>query len=369
MNILWLTWKDIKNPNSGGAEEVNEELAAKLVKDGHQVKFIVAGFKGGKAEENINGYYIIRVGNRFTVYWQAFRYFQKNLQNWPNLIIEEINTVPFFVQFYKPEKTQLILFFHQLCREIWFFQSFFPLNLIGYLSEPIYLKSLAKNNAITVSKSTKNDLLKYGFKSNQVKIISEGIKLAPIVDLTKSNKFNDFTLLSCGSIRPMKRTDQQIKAFEIAKKYIPSLKLIIAGDAESNYAKKVMKIIELSPFRKDVKYLGKIDSKAKEELMRRCHILLVTSLKEGWGLVVTEANSQGTPAIVYNADGLRDSVKNYITGIICSKNSPENLANNIFLLYKNKDLYQKLRFNAWRWSKEISFARSYEQFKKILLRC
>ena len=249
MNILWLTWKDIKNPNSGGAEEVNEELAAKLVKDGHQVKFIVAGFKGGKAEENINGYYIIRVGNRFTVYWQAFRYFQKNLQNWPNLIIEEINTVPFFVQFYKPEKTQLILFFHQLCREIWFFQSFFPLNLIGYLSEPIYLKSLAKNNAITVSKSTKNDLLKYGFKSNQVKIISEGIKLAPIVDLTKSNKFNDFTLLSCGSIRPMKRTDQQIKAFEIAKKYhdeslfhsrqndwlIPTMKKIIRDYASTNF--------------------------------------------------------------------------------------------------------------------------------------
>lgn len=366
MNILWLTWKDKKNPHSGGAEVVNEELAAKLVKDGHQVKFIVAGFKGGKTKENINGYYIIRVGNRFTVYWQVFRYFRKNLQKWPDLIIEEINTIPFFTQFYKSEKTQLILFFHQLCREIWFYQSFFPLNLIGYLSEPIYLRSLSKNIAITVSKSTKNDLLKYGFKQNQVKIISEGIKLAPITDLKKSNKFNNFTLFSCGSIRPMKRTDQQIKAFSLAKKYIPNLKFILAGNSDNNYAKKVMKMIKLSPFRKDIKYVGKIDSKTKQELMQKCHLLLVTSLKEGWGLVITEANSQGTPAIVYNVDGLRDSVRKNISGIICSKNSPENLADNIFLLYKNKDLYQKLRLNAWKWSKGINFDKSYEQFKKIL---
>lgn len=369
MNILWLTWKDKKNPHSGGAEVVNEELAAKLVKDGHQVKFIVAGFKGGKSKENINGFYIIRVGNRFTVYWQAFRYFRKNLQKWPDLIIEEVNTIPFFTQFYKAKKTRLILFFHQLCREIWFYQSPFPINLIGYLSEPIYLKLLAKNLVITISNSTKNDLLKYGFIPNRIKIISEGIEFVPTVNLSKSQEFNNFTLLSCGSIRPMKRTDQQLKAFTLAKISIPNLKLNIVGKADNHYAQKIMNLIKGSPFRQDIEYVGKINSLAKKALMQRCHLLLVTSLKEGWGLVVSEANSQGTPAIVYNVDGLRDSVKNNITGIVCAKNNPENLAGNIILLYKNRKLYHKLRLNAWRWSKEINFAKSYRQFKKILLRC
>ena len=39
MKILWLTWKDRKNPLAGGAEVVNEELAKRLVKDGHEVIF------------------------------------------------------------------------------------------------------------------------------------------------------------------------------------------------------------------------------------------------------------------------------------------------------------------------------------------
>jgi glycosyltransferase involved in cell wall biosynthesis len=36
--------------------------------------------------------------------------------------------------------------------------------------------------------------------------------------------------------------------------------------------------------------------------------LAVTSVREGWGLVVDEAASVGTPSIGYDVDGLRDSV-------------------------------------------------------------
>jgi glycosyltransferase involved in cell wall biosynthesis len=41
--------------------------------------------------------------------------------------------------------------------------------------------------------------------------------------------------------------------------------------------------------------------------MRRASVLIATSVKEGWGLIVTEANSMATPAIVYDADGLRSA--------------------------------------------------------------
>ena len=55
-----------------------------------------------------------------------------------------------------------------------------------------------------------------------------------------------------------------------------------------------------------------------------------TSVKEGWGLIVTEAGSQGTPAIVYDVDGLRDIVVESETGVIFnSKNKPEELAKKI----------------------------------------
>ena len=39
MKILWFTWKDLKNPYAGGAEVVNEQLAKRLVADGHSMEF------------------------------------------------------------------------------------------------------------------------------------------------------------------------------------------------------------------------------------------------------------------------------------------------------------------------------------------
>ena len=61
MKILWFTWKDRENPASGGAEVVNEEIAKRLARDGHEVIFLVGGFKGSPIEEQIDGYRVVRL--------------------------------------------------------------------------------------------------------------------------------------------------------------------------------------------------------------------------------------------------------------------------------------------------------------------
>ena len=100
--------------------------------------------------------------------------------------------------------------------------------------------------------------------------------------------------------------------------------------------------------------------------MQKSHLIAVTSIKEGWGLIVTEANSQGTPAVVYDVDGLRDSCRNLETGFVCEKNTPENLSEKIQEALQDKESYERIRQNAWNWSKEINFDKSYEDFSKLL---
>ena len=82
-------------------------------------------------------------------------------------------------------------------------------------------------------------------------------------------------------------------------------------------------------------------------------------VKEGWGLTITEAASQGTPAIVYDADGLRDSVRNDETGLITKPNA-KALASAIVALISDKELLGRLRKAAWLWSKEMTFDESYK---------
>jgi glycosyltransferase involved in cell wall biosynthesis len=363
MKILWCTWKDRTHPASGGAEVVNEEIAKRLARDGHEVIFLVGGFKGCTSEEIVDGYKVVRLGNRWSVYWKAYRYYRQNLRGWADLVIDEVNTMPFFCKFYVREKN--ILFVHQLCREIWFYEMAFPLNVLGYVLEPIYLWLLRDRKVITVSESTKSDLLRYGFKPGNVSIVSEGIEIEPVADLAAAwapQKYEHPTILALGSIRAMKRTAHIVRAFEIAKASVPDLELVLAGSAEGRYGAKILAHIKNSRYASSVKYLGKVSKEKKIELMQRSQLIAAASVKEGWGLIVTEAASQGTPAVVYNVDGLRDSVRNGKTGIVCEANTPENMAENIVKLLSDCAMYERLRRAGWEWSKEIDFEKSYKDF-------
>jgi len=259
------------------------------------------------------------------------------------------------------------MFVHQLCREIWFYQMPWFVAWIGYLAESVYLKLINDRKVITVSESTKKDLMRFGFKAENISIISEGIEMEPIENLEDITKYEKLTLLAHGSIRPMKRTHHIIKAFELAKKAIPELQLIVSGDANCHYGKKVLELIHQSSFSDSIKYLGRVTPEKKIELMQKAHLLCVASVKEGWGLVVTEANSQGTPAIVYDVDGLRDSVVNNKTGIVCDANTPINLAQNSARMLKNKIIYKQIQREGLDFSQNISFINSYEEFKSLLI--
>jgi glycosyltransferase involved in cell wall biosynthesis len=366
MKILWLTWKDSKHPQSGGAEIVTRELTKRLVADGHEVLLISAGFSGAKSENLINGVKILRLGNRFTVYLEVSKYYKKHLRGWPDLVIDECNTIPFFASLYIREP--VIMFFHQLAREVWFYQMPWPISWIGYILEPVYLRMLRGNRVITISESTKKNLLQYGFQSNRSIVISEGIELTPMDNINKAEKYKYPTLLYLGALREMKRPDNIIQAFEFAKKKQENLRLIIAGGGEGKYFQRVMKQIQDSPYAADIEYLGKVNIELKIALLRKVHILLVASIKEGWGLVVTEAASQGTPAISYDVDGLRDSICHKKTGLLTEVNTPEYLARSILTMIQNPKDYSIMRNTAWEWSRLITFDQSYRDFDQAIMK-
>lgn len=364
MRILWLSWKDRFHPQAGGAEVVAHELMRRLVEHGHEVTLLCAGYQGAVPKEERDGYTIIRVGNRYSVYLHAYRYYRKHLRGKYDRIIEEVNTMPFFARFYARER--VFLLFHQLARQVWFYQMPFPFSVVGYALEPIYLWLLRKNTVITVSESTKQDLARIGFLEKNIHIISEGIQLAPAPDLAALEKYPTPTLLSLGAVRPMKRTLDIVKAFEIAKETMPALTLIIAGDCSGAYGTKLKTYAARSRHAADMTVLGKVDAPQRLELLRRSHAIAVTSVREGWGLIVTEANSQGTPAIVYDVHGLRDSVHDGITGLIAKENTPRALAATLHTLLSDPARYEDLRTQAWQWSKTITFDKSYEDLAALL---
>jgi glycosyltransferase involved in cell wall biosynthesis len=241
---------------------------------------------------------------------------------------------------------------------------FFPVNLIGYVLEPVYLWLYRNMNTITVSNSTKRNLLQYMFKSEKVHVITQCANFAPISAVDFRAKFADPTVLTLGTIRPMKRTDAIIKAFEIAKEQIPNLKLKVAGMAVGGFGVEVLNMIKNSKFADSIEYVGRVNQNEKEKLMKSSHVFCMTSIKEGWGLTVTESASQGTPAAVYDIDGLRDSVIDGVTGLISKENTPESLADAIVGVVSDKATYEKFATEALENSRGITSEQSYLDFKK-----
>lgn len=363
MNILWLSWKDEDHPHAGGAEVVSSQIRKRLVKDGHPVKLLTSRPKGLKNYElNRDGVEVYRSGGRFGVYIKAFFAYRK-IKKWPDLIIDEMNTIPFGAGLYT-KKIPIVLLAYQLAREVWLYQMPHPFSYIGYLLEPIYLRLMPRrySKVLTESQSTKNDLQMYNFPAEKIAIFRVGMALKPTQSISIKRNQNSVVIL--GSVRPMKRTLEAIKAFELAASHNPDLTLKVAGDHSGRYGDKVIKHIVRSPHRNKISLLGRITSSEKIKLLKSSSIIIITSVKEGWGLIVTEANSQGVVGVVLDVDGLRDSVKDGITGIIC-KDIPE-ISDAITELTNNRFKYKQLQKNAWDWSKEFTFNNSYQDFKESL---
>lgn len=365
--VLWLTWKDHTHPGAGGAELVLHELSRRLVQERHQVTWLTCGYEGAPAEEMAEGIHIIRIGtNRYAHPVQALLYYLRRLRNAFDILIEVVNTAPYLSVLFGTHARRF-LFYHQLAREIWFYETRPPVSQLGFTFEPIVtrLLSTAKAPVITVSESTRTDLTRFGFRPDRIQVISEGIELQPVPNLNMVKKYPMPTVLSLGAMRAMKRTLHQVEAFNRAKQQLPSLQLKVAGDADNPYGRRVLAAIADSPYRRDIEYVGRISRRDKTELMQHSHLILQTALKEGWGLTITEAASQGTPAVAYDADGLRDSIRHTQTGLITEPH-PDALARGMTRLLRDTALYRRLQRKAWQMSKEVTFDHSYKDFKEVI---
>lgn len=360
MTILILNWKDIKHPHAGGAEVLTHELAKRIVANGHKVIMFVCKFKGGKKKEVIDGISIVRDGKRDlrslqnSVHFKAYKYYKKNLEGKIDLVIDEPHGMPFFAKFYVKEK--VIALICEVADDIWFRMFIFPWSLIGWILERLYLIFYKNIKILTISKSTKQELIACGFNSKNITILPMGITRYP----TDNKKEKIPTIIFVGRLNKMKGIEDAIKATAMVMKKIPELQLWIVGKGEKNFMEN-LKILAKAEGVNAI-FWDFVTQKKKFELMRRAHAIVVPSIREGFGLIVPEAGSVGTPAIVYNVHGLRDTVVDGVNGIKV-KMSPQALAKGIEKLFKDKKKYQIISVAA----KKQSLQYNWDNTAKVAL--
>lgn len=129
-----------------------------------------------------------------------------------------------------------------------------------------------------------------------------------------------------------------IQAYQLAKKFLPTLQLVLAGGEATDDPEGAIVLNEVYEAAKgdaDVHILL-LPSDAHREinaLQRAADIVLQKSIREGFGLTVTEAMWKSKPVIGGDVGGIRLQVINHHTGFLVS--TPEGAALRIrYLLYQ-----------------------------------
>jgi len=341
----------------GGAEIFTKEVATRWVKAGHQVTLFAAAYPDGKSEEIVDGVRIVRSGGRFSVYLKAKKFYAKQFRDEGfDIIIDEINTRPFFVHKFADNKEKVFALIHQLAREYWFYETSFPISYLGYyFFEDRWLRSYVEVPTVTVSNSTKQDLASLGIKS--VFLVPEGLNFKPLTQVP--NKSKNPVIVYVGRLKRSKRPDHAIKAFKIVKQKIPNAELWILG--EGPCMKDLAKIAG-----EGVEFFGGLSNIERRNLIKKSWLLVNPSIREGWGLNVIEAAALGTPCVGYDVSGLRDSVKNEVTGLLIENGNLDAFAKEIIHVLENDLLRCALSENALKYSQEFSWDKTAEQFMKIM---
>ncbi|MGE5661690.1 MAG: glycosyltransferase family 4 protein, partial [Ignavibacteriales bacterium] len=224
----------------------------------------------------------------------------------------------------------------------------FPVNyIVYYYLIKRWLSNYRNIPIITVSESQKRILQEFGVQ--EIYIVPEGLSITPLVEVPK--KETKPTVAFIGRLRGYKLPDHALQAFALIKKELPDARMFVIGEGYMRPRLERMNV-------KGVTFYGKVDNQTKFALLSKAHLVLVPSVEEGWGLVVTESNAMGTPTAAYDVPGLRDSVKDGQTGIVVNSNSPEGLAGAALKLLKDEESLTKLSQNALIYSKQFSWNRT-----------
>jgi glycosyltransferase involved in cell wall biosynthesis len=181
--------------------------------------------------------------------------------------------------------------------------------------------------------------------------VSEGIE--PIQTIGPAQHING-CFLYVGRLAPSKRIEHMLYALAQFQKRTGIGLLWLVGHDSEKYRLSLTKLARRLGIEDSVQFRGRVSSTEKHRLMAQASALLMTSVREGWGLVVTEANACGTPAIVYDVPGLRDSVRHEVTGLVVPC-QPDSLCDAMIRITSDPQLRARLAAEGKRWSASFSF--------------
>lgn len=306
--------------------------------------------------------YIIKNIIKFLIFLFYFIYdiflINKIKKHNPDLIISNTLTINIGIISSIFIKKPLICFIHEFVKEdhglSYYFGDKFSLNIVNKYSSVV----------IVVSKVLYEKYKKYIDNQKIELLYSQNMKISETVYGNYINLFTEeyFNILIIGNISENKGQKFAIEALNnLVNKGIKKIKLFIAGSGDINYINKLKKIIYNYKLEDYIIFLGYV--KNPYNIIEKSNCLLMLSKHEAFGRTMIEGMMCGKILIAFDSGSSSELINHGVNGLLCKKNSIDDLSLNIEKVYKKEFDLEKIEQEAIKFSS--FFSNKEEYLKKI----
>jgi len=240
--------------------------------------------------------------------------------------------------------------------------------------------ALKRSTFCTVnSQATRNQVLKFS-KNSSIKVVPMGVDLKEFHPGNYNEKFKasfgekNLLLLGVGRLADKKGFKYLIEAMPLILQEIPSAKLVIIGfGPQKARLENQIQQLELAS---SISLIGGKTGKELQDWFASADIFIGPSIitadgdTEGQGVVFLEAMASGTAVIASDVGGIKDAVRDNISGLLVPEKNPQAISEKVLTLAKNNQLKEKLIQNALELVRsDYSGEQSSQKFLTLYTQC
>jgi glycosyltransferase involved in cell wall biosynthesis len=358
-HVVFLSWRDRRNPEGGGAEVYLEEVARGLVSRGARVTVFCAAHEGAPAVEHDGDLRFVRRGGKLSVYsWGMFLLATRRFGR-VDAVVDVQNGLPFFSRLVT--RRPVVVLVHHVHREQWPVVYPGPVSRVGWWIESRLAPRLYRRcQYVAVSRATRDELAAVGVSPDRVAVVHNGTAATPPLEGARTAAPS---VCVVGRLVPHKQVEHAIDAWATLRRELPGLRLRIVGsgwweDELRAYARGI-------EGGDRIEFLGHVSDEVKQQVYAESWVMALPSLKEGWGLVVGEAGMHGTPTVAYRAaGGTQESIDDDLSGLLADDR--EQFVDHLRLVLTDEEAREKLAHGALMKSHQFTWEHAHGSFARVL---
>ncbi|QXC62110.1 glycosyltransferase family 4 protein [Aquihabitans sp. G128] len=356
--IHMLAWRDLDDVEAGGSEVHAPEVARLWAEAGIEVVIRTSFAQGHPSHAHRDGYQVVRKAGRYLVFPRAAASEATRRYGERDALVEIWNGMPFFSPLWA--RGPRVVFLHHVHADMW--KMVLPPNLAKLgdtLESRVAPKLYRRSRMITLSPSSKREMLDIGFRDDLVDVVPPGVdpRFSPGGELSPTP-----LVVGVGRLVPVKRFDRLIRAVVAARQHAPELELVLVGTGPDRTD--LESLVHQLGVQDHVHFAGRISDDELVATYRRAWAVASSSVREGWGMTLTEAAACGTPAVATRIPGHVDAIAEGQSGLLADDDA--ELARHLAAVATDHALRDRLRAGALVHASQFTWTNTATQILEAL---